>query len=46
MSWYLEGRLLSGGDLELGLTDDAVALVGMGPKVPPAIRSKVAREAA
>ena len=46
VSWYLEGRLPPGGDVELGLVDDAVALVGINPDVPPAIRSKVAQEAA
>ncbi len=46
VSWYLEGRLPPGEDIELGLTDDAVALVGISPDVPPAIRSKLAREVA
>ena len=46
VSWYLEGRLPPGGDVELGLVDDAVALVGINPDVPPLIRSKVAQEAA
>ena len=46
VSWYLEGRLPPGGDVELGLVDDAVALVGINPDVPPVIRSKVAQEAA
>jgi basic membrane lipoprotein Med (substrate-binding protein (PBP1-ABC) superfamily)/DNA-binding SARP family transcriptional activator len=46
VSWYLEGRLPSGEDLELGLADDAVAIVGISPEVPPDIRSKVAQEAA
>ena len=46
VSWYLEGRLPPGGDVELGLADDAVALVGISPEVPPGIRSKVAQEAA
>jgi basic membrane lipoprotein Med (substrate-binding protein (PBP1-ABC) superfamily) len=46
VSWYLEGRLPSGGDVEFGLVDDAVALVGINPDVPPVIRSKVAQEAA
>ena len=35
VSWYLEGRLPPGGDVELGLVDDAVALVGINPDVPP-----------
>ena len=46
MSWYLEGRLPPGGDVELGLVDDAVALVGINPDVPPLIRAKVAQETA
>ena len=46
VSWYLEGRLPPGGDVELGLVDDAVALVGINPVVPPLIRTKVAQEAA
>jgi DNA-binding SARP family transcriptional activator/basic membrane lipoprotein Med (substrate-binding protein (PBP1-ABC) superfamily) len=46
VSWYLEGRLPPGGDVELGLVDDAVALVGINPDVPPEIRGKVAQEAA
>ena len=46
VSWYLEGRLPPGGDVELGLVDDAVALVGINPDVPPEIRAKVAQEAA
>jgi basic membrane lipoprotein Med (substrate-binding protein (PBP1-ABC) superfamily)/DNA-binding SARP family transcriptional activator len=46
VSWYLEGRLPRGEDVPLGLADDAVALVGISPEVPPEIRSKVAQEAA
>ena len=46
MSWYLEGRLPPGGDVELGLVDEAVALVDINPDVPPEIRAKVAQEAA
>jgi len=46
VSWYLEGRLPPGGDVELGLVDDAVALVGITPDVPPGIRGKVAQETA
>ena len=46
VSWYLEGRLPPGGDVELGLVDDAVALVGINPDVPPLIRAKVAQELA
>lgn len=46
VSWYLEGRLPPGGDVELGLVDDAVALVGINPDVPPEIRAKVEQEAA
>jgi len=46
VSWYLEGRLPPGEDVELGLTEDAVAIVGISPKVPVDIRSKVAQEAA
>jgi basic membrane lipoprotein Med (substrate-binding protein (PBP1-ABC) superfamily)/DNA-binding SARP family transcriptional activator len=44
VSWYLEGRLPPGEDVELGLVDDAIALVGINPDVPPEIRGKVARE--
>jgi basic membrane lipoprotein Med (substrate-binding protein (PBP1-ABC) superfamily) len=46
VSWFLEGRLPPGGDVELGLVDDAVALLGVNPDVPPSIRAKVAQEAA
>ena len=46
VSWYLEGRLPPGGDVELGLVDGAVALLGVNPDVPPLIRAKVAQEAA
>ena len=46
VDWYLEGRLPVGEDIELGLADDAVALVGISPEVPLGIRSKVAHEAA
>jgi DNA-binding SARP family transcriptional activator/basic membrane lipoprotein Med (substrate-binding protein (PBP1-ABC) superfamily) len=46
VSWYLEGRLPPGEDVELGLADDAVALVGISPEVPPEIRSEVEQEAA
>jgi basic membrane lipoprotein Med (substrate-binding protein (PBP1-ABC) superfamily)/DNA-binding SARP family transcriptional activator len=46
VSSYLEGRLPPGGDVELGLVDDAVALVGINSAVPPLIRTKVAQEAA
>jgi basic membrane protein A len=46
VSWYLEGRLPRGEDVELGLADDAVAIVGISPEVPPEIRSRVAQEAA
>ena len=46
VSWYLEGRLPPGGDVQLGLVDGAVALVGINPDVPPPIRAKVAQEAA
>ena len=46
VSWYLEGRLPPGGDVELGLVDGAVALAGINPDVPPRIRAKVAQEAA
>ena len=46
VSWYLEGRLPPGGDVELGLVDDAVALVGINSVVPPLIRTKVEQEAA
>ena len=46
VSSYLEGRLPPGGDVELGLVDDAVALVGINPDVPAEIRAKVAQEAA
>ena len=46
VSWYLEGRLPAGEDVELGLTDDAVAIVGISSAVPDDIRRKVAQEAA
>lgn len=46
VTWYLEGRLPPGEDVELGLTEDAVAIVGISPEVPDDIRSKVAQEAA
>lgn len=46
VTWFLEGRLPGGEDLELGLVDDAVALVGIHPDVPPDIRRLVAEEAA
>jgi DNA-binding SARP family transcriptional activator/basic membrane lipoprotein Med (substrate-binding protein (PBP1-ABC) superfamily) len=46
VSLYLQGRLPAGQDVELGLSEDAVALVGMNPEVPGAIRRKVAQEAA
>ncbi len=46
VSWYLEGRLPPGGDVELGLVDESVALVDINPDVPPEIRAKVAQEAA
>ena len=46
VSWYLEGRLPPGGDVALGLGDDAVALVGINPAVPAVIRGKVEQEAA
>ena len=46
VSWYLEGRLPPGDDVELGLTEDAVAIVGISPEVPDDIRRKVAQEAA
>lgn len=45
VSWYLEGRLPPGEDVELGLTEDAVAIVGISPEVPPELRRKVAQEA-
>lgn len=46
VTWYLEGRLPADADLELGLIDDAVGLVGIRPDVPASVRSKVAVEAA
>jgi len=46
VTWYLEGRLPAGEDVELGLSEDAVALVGISPSVPDDIRRKVAQEAA
>ncbi len=46
VGWYLEGRLPPGKDVELGLADDAVAIVGISPEVPSEIRRKVAQEAA
>jgi basic membrane protein A len=46
VSWYLEGRLPPGEDVELGLSEDAVAILGISPSVPDDIRRKVAQEAA
>jgi basic membrane lipoprotein Med (substrate-binding protein (PBP1-ABC) superfamily) len=46
VSWYLEERLLAGEDIELGLTEEAVAIVGISPQVPDDIRRRVAQEAA
>jgi len=46
VSWYLEGRLRAGEDLELGLTEDAVAMIGISSEVPDDIRRRVAQEAA
>jgi DNA-binding SARP family transcriptional activator/basic membrane lipoprotein Med (substrate-binding protein (PBP1-ABC) superfamily) len=46
VSWYLEGRLPDGDDVELGLTEDAVAIVRISPEVPGDIRRKVGQEAA
>jgi basic membrane lipoprotein Med (substrate-binding protein (PBP1-ABC) superfamily) len=46
VSWYLAGRLPPGEDVELGLSEDAVAIVGISPSVPDAVRRKVAQEAA
>jgi DNA-binding SARP family transcriptional activator/basic membrane lipoprotein Med (substrate-binding protein (PBP1-ABC) superfamily) len=46
VSWYLEERLPSGEDVELGLADGAVALVGISPEVPRDVRRKLGREAA
>jgi DNA-binding SARP family transcriptional activator/basic membrane lipoprotein Med (substrate-binding protein (PBP1-ABC) superfamily) len=46
VNWYLEGRLPAGHDVELGLSEDAVALVGISPSVPDDVRRRVAREAA
>ncbi len=43
---FLQGRLPQGGDITLGLADDAVGLVGINPSVPLGIRSQLAREAA
>jgi hypothetical protein len=45
VSWYLEGRLPAGEDVDLGLNEDAVAIVGISPEVPDGIRRKVAQEA-
>jgi DNA-binding SARP family transcriptional activator/basic membrane lipoprotein Med (substrate-binding protein (PBP1-ABC) superfamily) len=46
VSWYLEGRLPAGKDVELGLSEDAVAIVGISPSVPDDVRRKLAQEAA
>jgi hypothetical protein len=43
---YLEGRLPAGKDVDLGLSEDAVAIVGINPSVPDDVRRKLAREAA
>jgi basic membrane protein A len=45
VSLYLEGRLPAGGDVEFGLSEDAVAIVGISPSVPDDVRRKLAREA-
>jgi DNA-binding SARP family transcriptional activator/basic membrane lipoprotein Med (substrate-binding protein (PBP1-ABC) superfamily) len=45
VTWYLEGRLPAGRDVQLGLSEDAVAIVGITPSVPDDIRRKLAREA-
>jgi DNA-binding SARP family transcriptional activator/basic membrane lipoprotein Med (substrate-binding protein (PBP1-ABC) superfamily) len=46
VSLYLEGRLPPGEDVDLGLADEAVGLVGINPDVPSDIRKKVEVEAA
>jgi basic membrane lipoprotein Med (substrate-binding protein (PBP1-ABC) superfamily) len=46
ISWYFEGRLPAGEDVQLGLGDDPVAIVGISPDVPSEVRRKVAQEAA
>jgi basic membrane protein A len=46
VSLYLEGRLPPGEDVDLGLADDAVGLVGINPEVPSDIRKRVEDEAA
>jgi basic membrane protein A len=43
---FLEGSLPAGETVELGLEDDAIGVVGISPDVPPAVRKKVAQEAA
>jgi basic membrane lipoprotein Med (substrate-binding protein (PBP1-ABC) superfamily)/DNA-binding SARP family transcriptional activator len=42
--WYTEGRLPSGRDVVLGLRDNAVGLAGINPRVPQAIRTRLAGE--
>jgi DNA-binding SARP family transcriptional activator/basic membrane lipoprotein Med (substrate-binding protein (PBP1-ABC) superfamily) len=46
VGWFLQGRLPPGGNVALGLAEDAVALVGISPVVPAAVRRRVAQEAA
>lgn len=41
---YLEGTLPPGGTVDLGLTEDAVALVGLNAMVSPDVRRKLAQQ--
>src|SRR5262249_11806450 len=43
---YVQGTLPRGGDIRLGLADDAVGITGISPEIPPAVRAKVAHIAA
>jgi basic membrane protein A and related proteins len=46
VSRYLQGTLPAGEDVQLGLGDEAVGLVGISADVPQPVRAKLAREAA
>jgi basic membrane lipoprotein Med (substrate-binding protein (PBP1-ABC) superfamily)/DNA-binding SARP family transcriptional activator len=43
---FVQGTLPRGGDIHLGLADDAVGITGISDDVPPVVRAKVARIAA
>jgi class 3 adenylate cyclase/basic membrane lipoprotein Med (substrate-binding protein (PBP1-ABC) superfamily) len=46
VSWFLEDRLPHGQDVQVGLAQDVVGLVGISSDVPLEIRRRVAEEAA